>query len=219
MLFEMFQQKFKKRKLREKKDQPSELSSPLWEVLNALLLSIMTTLDPSQTQRHHLAGGWSRLRRSLRLRTPNFTDSKHWQVWGKYLRRRGDWYLVQTDEVLGETELSLHCRPRLLSLQGSPADRSVPAGNIIDKTTDYSSPPVTPVTPVTPRKCSNCQVCIPSLLESIREFSSLATWGDSGLSTEQSHQSWKVEIIPLITLARKAQLHIVINSSNGIKFS
>ena len=39
--------------------------------------------------------------------------------------------MVQTDEVLGETELSLHCRPGLLSLQGSPADRSVPAGNII----------------------------------------------------------------------------------------
>ena len=101
----MSQPKFKKRKLWEKKNQPSELSSALWKVFNTPWFPIVTTLLPSQSQRHHLAGGWSRLWRSLLLRTPNFTDSKHWQVWWKYLRKRreifsSDWWVPPWDWAL-----------------------------------------------------------------------------------------------------------------------
>ena len=57
MLFKMFLQKFKKRKLREKKITQASYQVPCEKFLMFFLFPTMTTLDTSQAQRHHLAGG------------------------------------------------------------------------------------------------------------------------------------------------------------------
>ena len=57
MLFKMFQQKFKKRKLRDKKITQASYQVPCEKFLMFFLFPTMTTLDTSQAQRHHLAGG------------------------------------------------------------------------------------------------------------------------------------------------------------------
>ena len=130
MLFEMSQPKFKKRKLWDRKISQASYQVPCEKFLILLDFPSWQHYFPASPSviillADDLGFGDLSFSGHPTSRTPNI-DRSGGNIWG-----RGEKYLAQTDEFLGETELSLHWLPSLLPLPGSSADRSGPAVPVV----------------------------------------------------------------------------------------